>query len=32
LGILLIISLAVVVLTIVTDIVYTFVDPRIRLG
>jgi peptide/nickel transport system permease protein len=32
LGILLIISLAVVVLTIVTDIIYTFVDPRIRLS
>ena len=32
LGILLIISGAVVILTIVTDVVYTFVDPRIRLG
>ncbi len=32
LGILLIISGAVVVLTIVTDVVYTFVDPRIKLG
>ena len=32
LGVLLIISTAVVVLTIVTDIVYTFVDPRIKLG
>ncbi len=32
LGILLIISTAVVIFTIVTDIVYTFVDPRIRLG
>lgn len=32
LGILLIISLAVVVLTIVTDVLYTFVDPRIKLG
>lgn len=32
LGILLIISLAVVVLTIVTDVIYTFVDPRIRLS
>ena len=32
LGILLIISTAVVVLTIVTDVVYTFVDPRIKLG
>lgn len=30
LGILLVISTAVVVLTIVTDVVYTFVDPRIR--
>lgn len=30
LGILLVISTAVVLLTIVTDIVYTFVDPRIR--
>lgn len=32
LGILLIISSAVVILTIVTDLVYTFVDPRIKLG
>lgn len=32
LGILLIISGAVVILTIVTDVVYTFVDPRIKLG
>lgn len=32
LGILLIISTAVVVLTIVTDVIYTFVDPRIKLG
>jgi peptide/nickel transport system permease protein len=32
LGILLIISTAVVVFTILTDIVYTFVDPRIKLG
>ncbi|HCR71607.1 MAG TPA: hypothetical protein DIW23_09200 [Anaerolineae bacterium] len=32
LGILLIISTAVVVFTIITDIVYTFVDPRIKLG
>lgn len=32
LGVLLIISSAVVVFTILTDIVYTFVDPRIRLG
>ena len=32
LGILLIISSAVVVFTIITDIVYTFVDPRIRLS
>lgn len=32
LGILLIISTAVVVLTIVTDVVYTLVDPRIRLS
>jgi len=32
LGILLIISTAVVIFTIITDIVYTFVDPRIRLG
>lgn len=32
LGILLIISSAVVILTIVTDVVYTFVDPRIKLG
>lgn len=32
LGILLIISTAVVVFTIITDIVYTFVDPRIRLS
>jgi peptide/nickel transport system permease protein len=31
LGVLLIISTAVVVFTIITDIVYTFVDPRIRL-
>jgi peptide/nickel transport system permease protein len=31
LGILLIISTAVVVFTIITDVVYTFVDPRIRL-
>ncbi len=30
LGILLIISIAVVVLTIVTDVLYTFVDPRIK--
>jgi peptide/nickel transport system permease protein len=32
LGILLIVSVAVVVLTIVTDVIYTFVDPRIRLS
>jgi peptide/nickel transport system permease protein len=32
LGILLIISTAVVLLTIVTDVIYTFVDPRIKLG
>jgi len=32
LGVLLIISSAVVVFTILTDIVYTFVDPRIRLS
>lgn len=32
LGVLLIISSAVVVFTIITDIVYTFVDPRIRLS
>lgn len=32
LGVLLIISTAVVVLTIVTDVIYTFVDPRIRLS
>lgn len=32
LGILLIISSAVVVFTIITDVVYTFVDPRIRLS
>ena len=32
LGILLIISTAVVVLTIVTDVIYTLVDPRIKLG
>lgn len=32
LGILLIISAAVVILTIVTDVIYTFVDPRIKLG
>lgn len=32
LGILLIISTAVVVLTIVTDVIYTFVDPRIKFG
>ncbi|MBI3153401.1 MAG: ABC transporter permease [Chloroflexi bacterium] len=32
LGILLIISTAVVIFTIITDVVYTFVDPRIRLG
>jgi peptide/nickel transport system permease protein len=32
LGVLLIISTAVVVFTILTDIVYTFVDPRIRLS
>jgi peptide/nickel transport system permease protein len=32
LGVLLIISVAVVVLTIVTDVLYTYVDPRIRLG
>ena len=31
-GVLLIISSAVVLLTIITDIVYTFVDPRIRLS
>lgn len=31
LGVLLIVSTAVVVFTIITDIVYTFVDPRIRL-
>lgn len=32
LGILLIISTAVVLLTILTDVIYTFVDPRIKLG
>jgi peptide/nickel transport system permease protein len=32
LGVLLIISTAVVIFTILTDIVYTFVDPRIRLA
>lgn len=32
LGVLLVISTAVVVLTIITDVVYTFVDPRIRLS
>lgn len=32
LGILLIISAAVVMLTILTDVIYTFVDPRIKLG
>jgi peptide/nickel transport system permease protein len=32
LGILLIISTAVVIFTIITDILYTFVDPRIRLS
>jgi peptide/nickel transport system permease protein len=32
LGILLVISAAVVIFTIVTDVIYTFVDPRIRLG
>jgi|CXWL01.1.fsa_nt_gi peptide/nickel transport system permease protein len=32
LGVLLIISTAVVVLTIITDVVYTFVDPRIKFG
>jgi peptide/nickel transport system permease protein len=32
LGILLVISSAVVLLTIVTDVIYTFVDPRIKLG
>jgi peptide/nickel transport system permease protein len=32
LGVLLIISVAVVLLTIVTDVLYTFVDPRIKLG
>jgi peptide/nickel transport system permease protein len=32
LGILLIISAAVVVFTIITDVLYTFVDPRIRLS
>ena len=32
LGVLLIVSSAVVVFTIITDIVYTFVDPRIRLS
>ncbi|MEK6751650.1 MAG: ABC transporter permease [Chloroflexota bacterium] len=32
LGVLLIISTAVVVFTIITDVVYTFVDPRIRLS
>lgn len=32
LGVLLIISTAVVVFTIITDVVYTFVDPRIRLN
>jgi peptide/nickel transport system permease protein len=32
LGVLLIISSAVVVFTIITDVVYTFVDPRIRLS
>lgn len=32
LGVLLIVSSAVVIFTIITDLVYTFVDPRIRLG
>jgi peptide/nickel transport system permease protein len=32
LGVLLIISLAVVVFTIITDVLYTFVDPRIKVG
>ena len=32
LGVLLIVSSAVVIFTIITDIVYTFVDPRIRLS
>ncbi|MBL8099317.1 MAG: ABC transporter permease [Anaerolineales bacterium] len=32
LGVLLVISTAVVFLTIVTDVIYTFVDPRIKLG
>ncbi len=32
LGVLLIVSSAVVVFTIITDVVYTFVDPRIRLS
>ncbi|HUG34530.1 MAG TPA: ABC transporter permease [Anaerolineales bacterium] len=32
LGVLLVISVAVVTLTIVTDVLYTFVDPRIKLG
>lgn len=32
LGVLLIVSTAVVVFTIITDVVYTFVDPRIRLS
>jgi peptide/nickel transport system permease protein len=32
LGVLLLVSVAVVFFTIVTDMLYTFVDPRIRLG
>jgi peptide/nickel transport system permease protein len=32
LGVLLIVSTAVVLFTIITDMVYTLVDPRIRLG
>jgi len=32
LGVLLIVSVAVVFFSIVTDIIYTFVDPRIRLS
>lgn len=32
LGVLLIVSVAVVVFSILTDLVYTFIDPRIRLG
>jgi peptide/nickel transport system permease protein len=32
LGILLIVSVAVVFFAIVTDVAYTFIDPRIRLG